>query len=105
MRKIVDDVVFDQDKTQHVEHVREILRCCENKGISLNREKFKFCRPQAHFAGLTLSSEGYHVSDDITDAITKFPTPSSRTDLRSFLGLANQLASSLLPFLHHYGHC
>ena len=95
IQKVVDDVVaFDQDEQQHLQHVREILRHCENKGISLNRDKFKFCQPQAHFAGLTLTPEGYSVSNDIVDAIAKFPTPSSRTDLRSFIGLTNQLASS-----------
>ena len=94
-RKIVDDVVvFDQDEKKHVEHVREILRLCQEKGISLNREKFKFCQPKAHFAGLTLTPEGYSVSNEIIDAIAKFPKPSSRTDLRSFFGLANQLGSS-----------
>ena len=44
MRKIVDDVViFDHDQQQHVAHVRAILKLCGEKGISLNREKFKFC--------------------------------------------------------------
>lgn len=44
--------------------------------------------------GFELNPDGYTVSKDITDAISKFPTPSSRTDLRSFFGLINQLASS-----------
>ena len=61
--------------------------------ISLNRDKFKFCRPQAHFAGFVLTSEGYSISSDIIDAITNFPTPSSRTDLCSFIGLTNQLTT------------
>ena len=77
IRKIVDDVVvFDKDEQQHVEHVREILQCCEDRGISLNCDKFKFCLPHAHFAGLTLTSEGYSISSNITDAISNFPTPS-----------------------------
>ena len=51
-----------------------------------------------------LTSEGYSISNDIVDAITNFPTPSSRTDLRSFIGLTNQfttctkeLAPALVP--------
>ena len=57
IQKIVDDVVvYDQDEAQHVEHVREILRRCKEKGISLNRNKFRFCQSQAHFAGLTLAT-------------------------------------------------
>ena len=46
------------------------------------------------FAGFTLTSEGYSVNKSIVKAIGDFPTPSSRTDLRSFCGLVNQLASS-----------
>ena len=94
-RKIVDDVIiFDSDPQKHVQHVRQILRRCEEKKISLNREKFQFCQPKAHFAGFTLTPLGYSISNDITEAIAQFPTPSSRTDLRSFFGLINQLASS-----------
>ena len=45
------------------------------------------------FAGFQLSKDGYRVDTTITDAITQFPTPSNRTDLRAFFGL-NQLAAS-----------
>ena len=39
-RKIVDDVViFDQDKDQHIQHVRQFLCRCEERGISLNKDK------------------------------------------------------------------
>ena len=94
-RKIVDNVVvFDSDPKKHVQHVRQLLRHCEEKKISLNREKFQFCQSSAHFAGFTLTPHGYSISNDICDAIAQFPTPSSRTDLRSFFGLVNQLASS-----------
>ena len=53
MRKIVDDVVvFDADQQQHVKHVREILRRCEERQFSLNSDKFKYCLPQAHLLAL-----------------------------------------------------
>jgi hypothetical protein len=35
-------------------------------------------------SGLTFTPKGYRVSEDITNAITNFPTPGSFTDLRSF---------------------
>ena len=41
-----------------------------------------------------MTPEGYTISSHITDAVSKFPTPSSRSDLLSFLGLTNQLSSS-----------
>ena len=100
-RKIVDDVVvFDRDKQEHVDHVRQILRRCEEKQILLNREKFQFCQKEVPFAGFTLTPEGYSISNEITAAISSFPTPGCRTDLRSFFGLTNQLASSTSQIAH-----
>ena len=94
-RRIVDDVlVFDEDPASQLDHVRQFLQRCEERGISLNRDKFRFCRTDIEFAGFHLSQDGYCVSDDITEAISSFPTPSSRTDLQSFFGLVNQLAGS-----------
>ena len=61
---------------------------------------------QVSFVGLKLLSEGYQIDSTTTEAITKFPTPSSCTDLRSFFGLINQLSTStdktatLLESLH-----
>lgn len=45
-------------------------------------------------AGFILSAKGYRVDDAITEAISRFPTPTNRSDLRSFLGLVNQLSAS-----------
>lgn len=94
-RRIVDDtLVYDTDKGQHVERVRQFLQRCKERGISLCKEKFKFCLEAIDFAGFHLSKDGYRLSPDITKAITEFPTPASITDLRSFLGLVNQLAGT-----------
>ena len=75
-------------------HVKQFLQCCQDRQISLNREKWKYCQPRVTFAGFQLSSEGYQIDPAITEAISKFPTPTNRSDLRSFFGLVNQLSSS-----------
>lgn len=41
-----------------------------------------------------MSGDGYQIDQSITDAISKFPKPNNRTDLRSFVGLVNQLSAS-----------
>ena len=68
-------------------NVREILYHCEERGISLNCAN---CCPQVHFAGFMLTPEGYPISNAMIDAITNFLTPSSCTDLHSFICLTNQ---------------
>ena len=94
-RRIVDDVlIFDEDLDSHIAHVRQFLQRCKERGISLGHDKFQYCQTEVEFAGFHLSQNGYRISEDVTKAIGSFPTPSSRTDLRSFFGLVNQLASS-----------
>lgn len=77
-RCIVDDVlIYDEDPARHVDRVRQFLQWCEERGISLNCDKFQFCQRDIEFAGFHLSHDGYRISDDITQAISSFPTPSS----------------------------
>ena len=93
-RHIVDDIViYDSDAATHTEHVCAFLKCCADKNIALNLAKCKFHQTKVTFAGFILSADGYQVDHTITDAISLFPTPTNRTDLRSFFGLANQLSA------------
>ena len=93
IRKIVDDIVAMMTKNT------SMWSTCEQSSvgasISLNREKLQFCQTKVRFAGMQLTQQGYSVSADIIAAIANFPTPTTRTDLRSFCGLANQPASSV----------
>ena len=94
-RKIVDDIViYDDEFESHVQHVRSFLQRCRDQRITLNEKKFVFGAESVTFAGLHLSKDGYHLDDNIVKAIKEFAPPRSRTDLRSFLGLVNQLSSS-----------
>ena len=87
IRRIADDViVFDRQRTAHL--------ACPGNPLPLwgKRHIFQLWKFQV-FAGFKLMPFGYSVSDDIIEAIAQFWTPGSRTDLRSFCGLVNQLAS------------
>jgi len=96
-RRIVDDVViYDSDPAQHTDHVRQFLQRCAERKITLNTtpDKWQFAQSEVNFAGFTLSAEGYRVDKSIIEAISNFPTPTNRTDLRAFFGLVNQLSAS-----------
>ena len=57
------------------------------------------------FVGFQLAATDYQVDHTITDGISKFPTPTNRTDLRSFFPLVInfQLVQILFPCcLHQY---
>ena len=56
------------------------------------------------FAGYEISQDGVKPETRKTDAISKFPAPENITELRSFLGLVNQLGI-FIPDLAHVTHC
>ena len=94
-RRIVDDfVIYDSNITEHINHIKQFLQRCVDHNIALNVDKCQFFKGQVTFAGFQLSSDGYKIDPSIIEAITKYPTPISRSDLRSFIGLVNQLSTS-----------
>ncbi|XP_064083075.1 uncharacterized protein LOC135199087 [Macrobrachium nipponense] len=61
-------------------------------GITLNKDKFTVAAPKVNFCDNVLSSDGIVADPVKVSIICDFPTPSNVTDLRSFMGLVNQLA-------------
>ena len=95
-RRVVDDfVIYDGDLSNDVTHVKQFLKCCADNNIALNLEKSRIFQTKTTFAGFLLyeegSEEGYQIDPSITSAISNYP---DRTELRSFVGLINQLSSS-----------
>ncbi|XP_068238582.1 uncharacterized protein [Palaemon carinicauda] len=91
--KVVDDIlIFDDDLLSHYHRIHELLTCCRKNGITLNRDKFVVAESRVNFCGFTLSKEGIAADPGRVTALQDFPTPSNLTDLRSFMGLVNQLA-------------
>ena len=93
LSKIVDDVLMFSDMLEdHVAAVRAFFVRCREHGISLNRLKTRLARPEVKFAGFLLSGEGVKADPAKLSALHSFPQPTILTDLRSFLGLVEQLA-------------
>lgn len=91
--KVVDDILlYDEDFTQHLERVHAVLTRCRTHGITLNRDKFVVAASSVRFCGFHLSQAGIEADEEKVKAIRDFPTPSNITDLRSFMGLVNQLS-------------
>ena len=84
-RKVVDDVIiFSRTREEHIQHVRKFLTRCQEKGISLNVSKLQLAQQTVKFAGFVVSGNGYRPDPDLITALSKFPTPGSLTEFRSF---------------------
>ena len=93
-KRVVDDVVvYDATVEQHENHIRAFLQRCSERGISLNADKFRYAEEQLKFAGFILMNGEYRIDPALAEGIAKFPIPKNITELRSFMGLVNQLGS------------
>lgn len=91
--KVVDDVlIYDEELLPHLHRVHQVLARCRANGITLNADKFALATPAVKFCGFVLSAAGIAADPEKVRAIAEFPTPANITDLRSFMGLVNQLA-------------
>ena len=91
--KIVDDnLVYSRNRRDHVRHVRTFLQACRDNRIHLSKEKFVFAQPEVEFAGTVVNASGYHQQERIFSAIRDFKQPETVSELRSFHGMAQQLA-------------
>ena len=91
--KVVDDILlYDEDFNQHLQRVHTVLTRCRDHGLTLNKDKFVVAASSVKFCGYHLSQAGIEADEEKVRAIRDFPTPSNLTDLRSFMGLVNQLS-------------
>lgn len=91
--KVVDDILlYDEDYTEHLRRVNEVLARCRAHGITLNAEKFVLAAPKVLFCSYELSQDGIAADPNKVQAIKDFAKPANLTDLRSFMDLTNQLA-------------
>ena len=98
--KLVDDIITSgATYKEALENFSTILKRCEDMGITLSLKKLQAGK-SVNFAGHIVDTQGVRPEKEKLEAIRCFPTPKNVTDLRSFLGLANQLG----PFLPDMTH-
>ena len=99
--KIVDDILL-QGKTMDElrQRIKDVLEKCRQYNIIISKRKFTI-GTSIEFAGFCVSADGISPDPEKVKAIREFPTPNDITSLRSFLGLAQQLAS----FVPDLAHC
>ena len=98
--KIVDDTLIQADTEEEaIRRLRIALDCCRKANITLAKKKVEI-GTSIPFAGYIISSSGVKPDPAKIEALSAFPTPTDLTQLRGFLGLANQLGF-FVPDLAH----
>ena len=98
--KLVDDIlVFGSTKEELLERIKLIFKRCQDHRITLSDTKHQVGN-EVKFAGHIESDKGVRPDPEKIEAIKNSPEPNNVTDLRSFLGLANQFGD-YSPDLRH----
>jgi len=98
-----DMLVFSYTQEEHDERFMALLERIKAAGVSLNKVKCKFSVHMVKFLGHIVNKDGIQADPDKTSAILKIKPPQNVTELRRFMGLANQLGKFLchLAYITH----
>ena len=93
VKKLVDDIlVVANSKEELLRCLKNVLDKCHVAGITLSKHKFEIGQ-LIGFAGYCLLLDGIRPNKRKLKGISEFPIPTDLSKLRSFFGLANQLAN------------
>ena len=83
-----DVVVYSADWQSHVETLSVVFQCLQDASLTLNLAKCEFAKATITYLGKKVGQGQVRPVDAKITAITEFPAPTTKRELRSFLGLA-----------------
>ena len=86
-----DIIIWSQTLEEHKINVCKVLEALHKHDLYALPKKTKLFAKQVHFLGHRISCQGLSADPKKITKITKWPTPQSATDVRSFLGLVQYL--------------
>lgn len=98
----MDDI--GKTKEEHDKNLRKVLIKLSQANLTLNREKCKNFQTKIEFLGHTIDASGISPDPVKVRGLQAMPPPSNPSEVRRFLGMANQLSKFLLQIApNHYG--
>ena len=99
---LIDDVlIFGSTQTEHDSRLMAVMERIKAANVTLNPKKCEFSKPQVKFLGHLIDANGIQADPEKTAAISSMKPPHNVTELRRFLGMANQLGK-FSPHLAEY---
>ncbi|WVZ70335.1 hypothetical protein U9M48_019010 [Paspalum notatum var. saurae] len=83
-----DILIYSKSFDEHLDHLRAVFVALRDARLFANLEKCTFCTDRVGFLGYIVTPQGIEVDETKIDAIRSWPTPTTITQVRSFLGLA-----------------
>lgn len=86
----MDDIlVYSSSWAEHLSHLQQVLQKLRESQFFAKLNKCSFGQSSIHYLGYIISDTGVATDPDKTEAMESWPTPTSVTELRGFLGLTD----------------
>lgn len=86
-----DLLVWGSTEEEHDSRLHAVLKKMESAGMTLNVEKCEISKREVKFLGHIISDKGVKSDPAKTSAVREMAEPTNVSELRSFLGMVNQL--------------
>ena len=91
VRTYIDDLLILSSKSfeDHLQKLDKVLKKLLKAGFKINAEKSFFAQDQLEYLGFKITREGIMPLPDKVQAITNIAPPTTKRQLRSFIGVNN----------------
>lgn len=84
-----DIIVVTETFEEHLRLLELVRERLELANLTINLEKCQFFRPSLKYLGFIVDSRGLHTDPEKVLAIQTYPTPTTSTEVKRFVGLAS----------------
>ncbi|GJQ95565.1 putative reverse transcriptase domain-containing protein [Tanacetum coccineum] len=85
----IDDIlIYSKTKEDHEVHLGLVLELLRKEKLYAKFSKCEFWLQEVHFLGHVVNQDGIHVDPSKIEAVKNWKTPTTPSEIRSFLGLA-----------------
>ncbi|GJT52755.1 putative reverse transcriptase domain-containing protein [Tanacetum coccineum] len=87
----IDDIlIYSKSEEEHEVHLKTILDLLEKEKLHAKFSKCELWLKEVQFLGHVVNRDGIHVDPSKIESVKNWKTPESSTEIRSFLGLADE---------------